>query len=329
MKIAIVKLSALGDIVHAMVVLQFVKKHYPDSEIDWIVDKRFQSVLENNPHINQIHAVNLNAAKKQKSLKIFLKELIKVRKYGKYDLIIDAQGLVKSAIVTKLMKGVKTVGFDKNSIREPLASYLYSQKVSIGYDENTIERYISLIYHALNIKVLGDELINKNIFLFSSSKVRIPDKPYVVFVIGSTWENRNYPKEKFIKVAQSLNKICLVLWGNELERKKANWMSVQSNFIEVMPKLTIDDLKHVVLNSSLVIGNDTGPTHMAWALNKPSITLFGPTPITRVYQTPINKVLKSSSKVNHFKLDKNDFSIQEIKVNDIIKIANVLLRKNI
>ena len=59
--------------------------------------------------------------------------------------------------------------------------------------------------------------------MFSSSKVRIPDKPYVVFVIGSTWENRNYPKEKFIKVAQSLNKICLVLWGNELERKKANW----------------------------------------------------------------------------------------------------------
>ena len=138
MKIAIVKLSALGDIVHTMIILQFVKKHYPNSEIDWIVEKRFQGVLENNPHINQIHTVNLNAAKKQKSLKFLFKELIQVRKYGKYDLIIDAQGLVKSAIVTKLMKGIKTVGFDKRSIRERLASYFYNQKVVIGYDKNTI-----------------------------------------------------------------------------------------------------------------------------------------------------------------------------------------------
>ena len=62
MKIAIVKLSSLGDIVHSMVVLQFIKKHYPESEIDWVVEKRFQSVsVENNPHINQIHTVNLNA----------------------------------------------------------------------------------------------------------------------------------------------------------------------------------------------------------------------------------------------------------------------------
>ena len=66
MKIAIVKLSSIGDIVHSMVVLQFIKKHYPESAIDWVVEKRFKGILENNPHINQIHTVNLNAAKKQK-----------------------------------------------------------------------------------------------------------------------------------------------------------------------------------------------------------------------------------------------------------------------
>ena len=96
-----------------------------------------------------------------------------------------------------------------------------------------------------------------------------------------------------------------------------------------MPKLSLDELKYVIQQSSLLIGNDTGPTHMAWALNRPSITLFGPTPIERALQTPINKVLQSSSKVNHFKLDKNDFSIKEVKVSDIIKIANNLLRENI
>ena len=68
---------------------------------------------------------------------------------------------------------------------------------------------------------------------------------------------------------------------------------------------------------------------MAWALNRPSITLFGPTPVERSFQTPINKVLQSSSKIDYFKLDKNDFSIKEIKTSNIIKMANDLLREKI
>ena len=329
MKIAIVKLSSLGDIIHSMVVLQFIKKHYPDSEIDWIVEKRFQGVLENNPHINQIHTVNFNAAKKQKSLKLLFKELIQVRKHRKYDLIIDTQGLVKSAIVTKLMKGIKKVGFDKNSIRERLASYLYNQKVAIGYDKNTIERYVKLISEALKVIITRDDITNKELYLFSKSNLCIPKTPYIVFVIGSTWESRNYPKEKFTQVANAIKKDCLVVWGNEKEKETAEWISCESNYVQVMPKLSLDDLKHVIGCASLLIGNDTGPSHMAWALNSPSITLFGPTPVERTFQTPINKVLQSSSKINHFKLDKNDFSIKEIKASNIIKIANDLLRGNI
>ena len=326
MKIAIVKLSSLGDIVHAMVVLQFIKKHYPESEIDWVVEKRFKGILENNPHINQIHTVNLNEAKKQKSLKLLFKELIQVRKYGKYDLIIDAQGLVKSAIVTKLMKGIKKIGFDRNSIREQLASFCYNQKVAIGYDKNTIERYVKLISEALRIKITRDDIIDKELYLFSKSNIFIPQTPYIVFVIGSTWESRNYPKEKYAQVANAIKKDCLVVWGNEQEKEKAEWMSSESNYIQVMPRLSLDDLKHIISHASLLIGNDTGPSHMSWALNIPSIVLFGPTPVERSFQTPTNKVLKSSSKINHMKLDKKDFSIREISVNDIVKMAKHLLQ---
>ena len=329
MKIAIVKLSSLGDIVHSMVVLQFVKKHYPDSVIDWIVEKRFQGVLENNPHINQIHTVKLNAVKKQKSLKLLFNELIQVKKYGKYDVVIDLQGLIKSAIVVKFINSRKIVGFDKNSIRERLASYFYNQKVQIGYDKNSIERYVKLISEALRVKITKDDVINKELYLFSKSNIFIPQTPYIVFVIGSTWKSRNYPKEKYVQVANAIKKDCLVVWGNKQEKERAEWMSSESNYIQVTPKLDLDDLKHVINHASLLVGNDTGPSHMAWALNRPSITLFGPTPVERSFQTPINKVLQSSSKVNHFKLDKNDFSIKEIKASNIIKIANDLLRKNI
>jgi len=188
---------------------------------------------------------------------------------------------------------------------------------------------VELLCFPFDIKVTRNEIINKNLFMFSSSRVNIPKKPYIVFVIGSTWENRNYPKEKFVEVAKSLKMHCIVLWGTEKEKEKAYLMKRQTSFIEVLPLLSLDDLKRVIQNSLLLVGNDTGPTHMAWGLNTPSITLFGPTPVHRVYETPINKVLKSSSKVNQFKLDKNDFSIKEIKVSNIIKIANDLLGKNI
>ena len=106
-------------------------------------------------------------------------------------------------------------------------------------------------------------------------------------------------------------------------------MRSKSKYIKVMPKLSFDELKYVIQQSSLLIGNDTGPTHMAWALNRPSITLFGPTPIERAFQTPINTVLKSSSKVDHFNLDKKDFSIKEIKVDDVVKMAKELIRINL
>ena len=329
MKIAIVKLSSLGDIVHSMIVLQFVKKHYPDSEIDWVVEKRFKGVLENNQHINQIHTVNLNKVKRVKSIKLLLTEMSKARKFGQYDVVIDLQGLIKSAIITKLISSRKKVGFDKNSIRERLASYVYNQKVQIGYDKNSIERYVKLISEALKIIITRDDIINKELYLFSKSNLCIPKTPYIVFVIGSTWESRNYPKEKFAQVANAIKKDCLAVWGNDQEKERAEWMSSESNYIQVMPKLNLDDLKHVLHHASLLVGNDTGPSHMAWALNRPSITLFGPTPVERSFQTPINKVLQSSSKINHFKLDKNDFSIKEIKASNIIKIANDLLRKNI
>jgi heptosyltransferase-1 len=98
--------------------------------------------------------------------------------------------------------------------------------------------------------------------------------------------------------------------------------------VHVADKLTLDELKDFIAQIDLVIGGDTGPTHMAWALNIPSITLFGSTPGYRnTYTTTINQILESKSKVDPYKIDKNDFSIKTIKVSDIIKIIKELLFK--
>lgn len=325
MKICIVKLSAMGDIIHAMVALQFIKKEIPSSQIDWVVESGFRGILKNNPHIDKILPINLKSIKKKKSEIFNQYKILKNYSKNNYDIIIDAQGLLKSAIVAKIIGAKVVAGFDKESIREEIASLFYDKKVHIAYDANTIDRNVAVLCEPLGIKVSSDEIVKKEKFLFASSHVPNLPEIFNIFVIGSTWESRNYPKEKFVEIAEALKTETYIVWGSDEEHKKALWMQEQSEFLHILPRGSLDELKYVISKCALLIGNDTGPTHMAWGLNVPSITIFGPTPINRVYVTPINKVVKSSSVVNHYNLNKNDFSICEIEADEIIKIAKELL----
>lgn len=318
-KICIVKLSAMGDIIHAMVALEFIKNRYPDIQIDWIVEECFSSILQDNPHIDNILPINLKSIKKNKSAIFSQFKILKKYRQNNYDLVIDAQGLLKSAIVAKIVGKNIITGFDKNSIREKIATCLYNKTVSIDYNQNTIDRNVKVLCKPLSIDVTSKEIIEKNKFLFSNSAIDLQFDQYNIFVIGSTWDSRNYPKEKFVELANELKTNTYIAWGNEEEKIKAIWMQTQSEYIQALPKLNLNELKSVIGDAKLLIGNDTGPTHMAWGMNIPSITIFGPTPTNRVYITPINKVVKSKSKVEHLKLDKNDFSIKEIEVSKIIK----------
>ena len=329
MKIAIVKLSALGDIVHAMVALQFIKQARPDIQIDWVVEAGLAALLASNPDIDQVLPVNLKALKTNKTA--IFSELARIRGYAAhdYDLVIDAQGLIKSALVARLLSK-NCAGFDRASIRETLAASLYQHPVHCPYDRNTIDRNLAVLTQPLGFQVSPEQVIAKQPFLFfDNPAVDLdgyinPGQATVVYVIGSTWPSRNYPKAQFAAEIRALSANHQMVWGNEQERLDAEWIAEHSA-ARVLPRLSLNDLKALLARADLVIGNDTGPTHMAWGLNRPSITLFGPTPVSRVYQTPINKVLKSPSPVNPYKLDKQDFSIGQIPAEDVIHLASALL----
>ena len=331
MKIAIVKLSALGDIIHAMVALQFIKKKYPDCQIDWVVEEGFKGILTNNPDINTIHTVNIKKAKQQKSLKLLFSELKKLRKLPKYDVVIDTQGLIKSAIVSRVIPSDKTFGFDKNSLRESFAAKFYTDTCSIDYSENIIKRNTFVISSALDFAISHTNILGKKLFLYSNSKsVSIPTeghKSNVAFVPGASFKSKIYPVEKYIKLANELDANIIILWGNEEEKLMAEQIQVNTSNVSISSKLTLDELKSVITQMDLVIGGDTGPTHMAWALNVPSITLFGSTPGYRnTYVTDINRVIESESKVDPYKINKGDFSIGDIEDNKVVLKAKELLQ---
>lgn len=330
MNIAIVKLSALGDIIHALVAVQFIKQFDPAIRIDWIVEESFAPVLQFNPHIDRILAVNLKALKKNKFA--FFRELQKIRHYAarRYDLVIDAQGLIKSALTANLL-GKRVAGFAWDSIRERPASWLYSETYHCPYHANSIDRNAFILSAPLGFAITKEQILAKQPLLFFSAADTAIDRYFrddrknVLFVVGSTWESRNYPPEKFLAVAEVLQENCLVVWGNAQERGKAEWLQQHSDYIRALPGMDLNTLKAAVARGDLLIGNDTGPTHMAWALNRPSITIFGPTPVSRVYQTSINKVVKSASTVDPYQLNKQDFSIRDIDAGIIVALAKQLL----
>ena len=332
MNIAIVKLSALGDIVHAMVVLQFIKSFNEEISIDWVVDEAYKDLLDSCPDINKVYITKLRRVKKNKSLALLLSELTKVRKLGPYDIVIDMQGLVKSAIIAKLIPAKKTIGFDKSSIRERLASFFYTDKFNCEYSKNVIERNTALIGFALGLIISKEQIFHKAPFLLPiNQKLDInlfSFKKNILLIPGASYIAKCYPSSKFAELTTLIDANFFVIWGNNKEKIMANEIKELSSKVNICEKLQLDHLLLLISKVDLVIGPDTGPTHISWGMNTPSITLFGPTPGHRnTYETKINRIIESKSKVNPYKIDKNDYSIKEIDVLEVCKITKELLKK--
>jgi len=318
MRLAIVKLSALGDIVHAMVILQYIKKNIPNIIIDWFVEENFAQLLQNNPDINEIYKLKLKNNKK--GLWKQYKKLKTISEKNSYDLIIDLQGLIKSAIVSKIL-GKSIAGFDKNSIRESIASLFYTKTFKIDYNKNVILRNLELTCRALEIDM--PDISTKKAFLHFNNTSDI--RPKLLIIVGSSWESKIYPKQRFIEIINALEINTYISWGNEKEYSSALFIQKHTN-AKVLEKLNLDELKCIITNSALVIGSDSGPTHMAWALNVPSITIFGPTPSDRnTLKTGIHLTIDCEKKIDAKAIDKQDFCIKDIKPQKVIELAKELL----
>ena len=325
-RIAIVRLSALGDIVNSAVALQFIHDKYPDAKIEWITEEVFATLLQNHSLIHAVHTLNLKKLKKSKSLSNLISSISGLRSLGEFDIIIDIQGLLKSAIVSRLI-GSNTHGFDKSSAREGIASYLYKTTSHIEYGENIVKRNTFLASDSLDFIIDDEMLLNKKaVFETTSYTFEKSDKKNIAIVIGASWESKKYPREKVAELCNELQENCFIIWGSEKEKEDGIWICENSDYATLAPKLSLTELVAFISSADLLIGNDTGPTHMAWAQNIPSITLFGPTTTRMIYETPINIGIKSNSQVDIYKINKNDFSIKELKVQEISTKAKELLR---
>ena len=326
MKIAIVRLSAIGDIVQSMIVLQFIKKKFPDASIDWFIDNQFATLLDDCIEIDNVIKLDLKKIKQNKSLILLFKTLRKLQTFKKYDYVFDLQGLIKSAVISWFIPARNRIGFDKKSIREKFASYFYTKKYHFPYHENVVMRYINIVASALDIPVSEHEIKYKKPFFNLSSKNNRNDKPNIIIILGASFDSKVYPVDKYAEIANSFQANFLALWHSKKEFVMAKRLQSLSESVLPTKCETFSELKQLIINSDLVIGGDSGPTHMAWALNIPSITIFGSTPLNRnCFITDKNLAISSGNNVNVYKINRQDFSINNIDSKLVTSLIKNLL----
>ena len=303
-------------------VIQFIRKHIANAHISWFCDARFEQIARLLAGVDEVVALPL---KDKKFLKTFG---ILRQKQGQFDIIIDLQGLLKSALVSRSL-GKNIFGFDRFSTKEGLASIFYTHKYSCNYDKNIILRNLELCGFALNFSFDEKEILAKEPCFLKKSRIpdkisRIPNKKILIAPFASESSKCYAHFASVIKGAKEFAQ-CFLVAGSEPERKKATKLA--SSGATLLAPLDLAQILEFMDTCDLIIGNDSGITHLAWAQNYATITLFGNRSGARnAFATPKNLIIQATPKheIDAFHIDKSDFCINDIDPAQIIAKAKVI-----
>lgn len=304
MKILIIKTSSLGDIIHSFPAIEDIKKNYPESRLDFLVDSTFLSTAKLNQSIDNFFSISLRETKKQSFVKRLMKlneELNASFKNITYDFVIDFQGLMRTQIIGSKIKKISSsknfIGYSFKSAKEGFLTLLYDKGINVAKDEHAVMRMKKLAAESLNY-----ELNKEHDYGFKQEGLDKKNK--IIFVHGSSRRNKEYPLDYWKKLADHLNHfnldICIPVHGeNQINYfKEINKINSRAYKLETDNFL---EIKEEFDECSFFIGVDTGLTHICAGLGLSGIFLFGPTDPSKV--GPVfdhQKVIKKSemTKIN-------------------------------
>jgi heptosyltransferase I len=282
MHVLIVKTSSMGDVLHTLPALTDAMQAIPDIRFDWVVEENFAQIPSWHPAVDKVLPVAIRRWRKhwfgcqQREERVLFKRGLQSRDY---DVVVDAQGLIKSAaLVTRLAKGVKH-GQDSRSAREPFASWWYDKRHEINKQQHAVERTRELFAKSLGYEksaTQGDYAIASHFF------ATLPEDAhqYLVFLHATTRDNKHWPEahwRELIELVQPTGLRIKLPWGAEHEHQRALRMAEGFGHVEVLPKLTLEQVAQQLAGARAVVSVDTGLSHLTAALDRPNITLFGPT----------------------------------------------------
>ena len=280
MRVLLVKMSSLGDVVHTLPAVTDAAAH--GVEFDWVVESAFEPIARLHSAVVDVLPISWrhwrrNALAHRADLGEFVRRLRERR----YDLVIDAQGLWKSAIPTALARADERWGFDHRSAREGSSTLLYRHHVAVPRDQHAVDRLRRLFARALGYQLPAAALQS------STSGIEVTSRPgpkRCVICHGTTWPSKLWPEEMWRLLVESLlaqgYEIRLPAADREEQLRAQRIAEGFGPAVEVLPAMSLTELIHELLGASLVAGVDSGLTHLAAALGVPTLSLYGSTDAT-------------------------------------------------
>ena len=289
MKILIIKLGAIGDIIHTLPALSAIRTRFPDAEISWVAEERSAEILRDNPLIDNLIEVDTRSMRGGRAVEKILtegkKQIKNLRQY-RFDIAIDFQGLLKSGVIAKLSGAKKRWGFSRKDLREPAVRVFYTDTAKIPEMIHVVRRSLALAGAALGVD-LTTEPIEFPIFTTIEHKdeadaiVQRVGSDFAILNPAGGWVTKLWHAEKYGKLADLLwsefgLRSVVVTGPNESElAARLEAASTSGKIIRVEPSLK--GFFELAKHASVYIGGDTGPTHLAIASGTPVVGIFGPT----------------------------------------------------
>src|SRR5437016_6504330 len=290
MRILIVKLGSIGAIVHTLPAVGAMRRALPDSEISWVVEHRAAEILGDNPLLDRLIEIDTKALRRGLMSGETLRaprQQLRLLRASAFDLALDFQGLIKSAMIARLSRAGRVVGFARAALREPASRLLLHEAVSIPAGVHVIRKNLALVEAALGIEPPKDArdfefpIAIENQHEREAANAAGTDRPYAVLNPGGGWPTKLWSAKKFGALADQLwnhfGLHSLVTVGPGEDELAQRALSSSTSGKAKAVSVSLKGFCALVKAAEIYVGGETGPTHLAIAMHTPVVGLLGPT----------------------------------------------------
>lgn len=276
-KILLVKTSSLGDVIHQLPAVTDICTHFPDAKVDWVVEENFAELPALHPGVRRVSTVAIRRWRRALLKPVTWREMAEFRRQLRstfYDLVLDSQGLIKSAAISLLARGPRC-GYDRNSAREQIAVLAYDRTIAVSRNLHAVERNRQLAGLALGY--VPQISVDYGIAAPDADLPWLGGQAFAVLLHATSRSDKEWPEDFWLTLADHFHSQgirCVLPWGSRRERGRSERLAFLMPNGVVPPRLDLAQAAALLGQARVVVGVDTGLSHLAAALNVPVVALY-------------------------------------------------------
>ncbi len=269
-EILLIKTSSMGDVIHNLPVATDIRANFPNASMDWVVEESFSEIPAMHPGVKNVIPVAIRRWRKhllgkdtRMEISIFREKIAEKR----YDIVLDTQGLLKSAAIAKFAHGA-ICGYDPGSAREPIASLFYDRKLQVARELHAVTRNRLLAAKCMGYS-LEDLPLDYGIAMLTR---KMPER--AIFLHATSRDDKLWPEERWVELGKRLEMEILLPWGSGKERERSERLSGLIPGSVVPDRLGLRNAAELISGAAIAVGVDTGLSHLAAALDVPVVGIY-------------------------------------------------------